>query len=126
MLPTGLGEQMVFCLRFGLLGLALGAVYEMLRAIRTHFRIKKVGTALLDILFCLIGLLAFLLSMLLYTDGRLRGYLLLGLATGFWLWRKTVSRYVLRLLLWVFHLLGQAVGEGKAWVLWLFSFPRGN
>ncbi len=126
MLPTGLGEQMVFCLRFGLLGLALGAVYEMLRAIRTHFRIKKVGTALLDILFCLIALLAFLLSMLLYTDGRLRGYLLLGMATGFWLWRKTLSRYVLRLLLGLFCLLGHAVEEGKAWALWLFSFPRGN
>ncbi len=126
MLPTGLGQQMTICLTFALLGGALGVAYDLLRALRTRFRLKKWGTALLDGLFCLIALAGFLLTMLLYSDGRLRGYLALGLGLGFWLYRKTVSVWVLRLCLLLLRLLGQALHEGKVWLLWLFSFPRGN
>ncbi len=126
MLPTGLGQQMAFCLTFALLGAVLGVVYDGLRALRVHFRLKKTGTALLDGLFCLLGLLAFLLTMLRATDGRLRGYLLLGLAAGFWLYRQTVSVWVLRLCLLLLAGLGQAMRAGKTALLWLFSFPRGN
>lgn len=89
MLLTDVSQQLLFCLRFGLLGLALGVFYDVLRAVRTHFRLRRWGTGLLDVLFCLIGLLGFLLLMLRGTDGRLRLYLLLGLGAGF-LDRKSV------------------------------------
>jgi len=126
MLLTDMSQQLLFCLRFGLLGLALGVFYDVLRAVRTHFRLRRWGTGLLDVLFCLAGLLGFLLLMLRGTDGRLRLYLLLGLGAGFLLYRKTVSLYFLRLLLWVLHLLGQAVEGLRQTLLWMFSFPRGN
>ena len=126
MLLTDMSQQLLFCLRFGLLGLALGVFYDVLRAVRTHFRLRRWGTGLLDMLFCLIGLLGFLLLMLRGTDGRLRLYLLLGLGGGFLLYRETVSVYLLRLLLWVLHLLGQAVEGLRQALLWMFSFPRGN
>ena len=77
-------------------------------------------------LFCLLGLAGFLLAMLRGTDGRLRGYLPLGLAAGFWLYRQTVSALVLRLDLWLLKRLGQALGAVKDFFLWTFSFPRGN
>ena len=64
MLLTDMSQQLLFCLRFGLLGLALGVFYDVLRAVRTHFRLRRWGTGLLDMLFCLIGLLGFLLLML--------------------------------------------------------------
>jgi hypothetical protein len=72
------------------------------------------------------ALFSFLLMMLRHTDGRLRGYLLVGLAGGILLYRRTLSRWVLRLLLWLLKKLGQALGAAKNFVLWLFSFPRGN
>ena len=88
---------------FAALGAALGLVYDLLRAVRTHFRLRRLGTALLDVLFCL-----------------------LGLAAGFWLYRQTVSAPVLRLELWLLKRLGQALGAVKDFFLWTFSFPRGN
>lgn len=126
MLPTGLSQQLLFCLRFAVLGMALGVFYDVLRAVRMHFRLRRWGTALLDLLFCLSGLVCFLLLMLRGTDGRLRGFLPLGLLLGFLLYRKTVSPWILRALLWMLRLAGQAVGLVKETILWLFSFPRGN
>ena len=68
----------------------------------------------------------FLLMMLRHTDGRLRGYLVIGLAAGFLLYRKTISRWILRLLLWLLKWLGQALDATADFIFWLFSFPRGN
>ena len=125
MLSTGLAQQGLFCLRFALLGLGLGIFYDLLRAIRIRFRLKRRGTGLLDLLFCLVLLAGFLLLQLRGTDGRLRGYLLLGLGSGFFLWRKTLSHPFLRLALTVLRW-----GEKAAAALWRFflrnfEFPRG-
>ena len=117
---------MMFCLSFALFGVALGLFYDLLRAFRVQYRLKRLGTGLLDGLFCLAALVGFLLMMLRHTDGRLRGYLVIGLATGFFLYRKTISRWILRLILWLLKKLGQALDAAKNFVLWLFSFPRGN
>lgn len=126
MLLTEASQQLLYCLRFGLLGLLLGVVYDVLRAVRTQFRLRRLGTGLLDALFCLLGLLGFLLLMLQGTDGRLRLYLPLGLAAGFALYRHTVSVYLLHLFLWALRLTAKATAAAKAALLWNFGFPRGN
>lgn len=126
MLPTEFGLQMLFCLRFAGLGAVLGVFYDLLRAIRTHFRLKRWGTGLLDVLFSITGMVCFLLLLLRGTDGRLRFYLPLGLVTGFLLYRKTVSRGILHVFLWLLKLAGRIVDELWAFLLWAFSFPRGN
>ncbi|MBR5536943.1 MAG: spore cortex biosynthesis protein YabQ [Clostridia bacterium] len=126
MLLTEVSQQLLFCLRFGLLGLLLGVVYDALRAMRMYHRMGRLGTGLLDVLFCFMGLLGFLLLMLRGTDGRLRLYLPLGLAGGFALYRSTVSVYLLRLFLWALRLFGRAASAAKEILLWNFGFPRGN
>ena len=126
MLPTELGLQMLFCLRFAGLGAALGVFYDLLRAIRTHFRLKRWGTGLLDVLFSVLGTACFLLLLLRGTDGRLRFYLPLGLIVGFFLYRETVSLWVLRLCLRLLKATGRMLDELWAFQLWAFSFPRGN
>ena len=125
MLPTGLAQQGLFCLRFALLGLGLGIFYDLLRALRIRFRLKRWGTGLLDLLFCLVLLAGFLLLQLRGTDGRLRGYLLLGLGSGFFLWRKTLSHGFLRLMLVLLRWVGKAAAALWRFVLWNFEFPRG-
>ena len=126
MLRTEVSQQLLFCLRFGLLGLGLGVLYDVLRSVRMYLRLRRVGTGLLDGIFCLTGLAGFLLLMLRGTDGRLRLYLPLGLAAGFGLYRKTASVYLLRVLLWLLRLAGQAADAAKKALLWAFGFPRGN
>ena len=126
MLLTEVSQQLLFCLRFGLLGLLLGIVYDGLRAMRMYFRLGRLGVGLLDVLFCLTGLLGFLLLMLRGTDGRLRLYLPLGLAGGFALYRNTVSVYLLRMYLWALRICGRVSAAAKEALLWNFGFPRGN
>lgn len=126
MLPTEFGLQMLFCLRFAGLGAVLGVFYDLLRAIRTHFRLKRWGTGLLDVLFSIVGTACFLLLMLCGTDGRLRFYLPLGLIIGFFLYRETVSPWVLRLCLQLLKAAEWMLGELWAFLLWTFHFPRGN
>lgn len=126
MLPTELGLQMLFCLRFAGLGAALGVFYDLLRAIRTRYRLKRWGTGLLDVLFSIVGTACFLLLMLRGTDGRLRFYLPLGLIIGFFLYRETISPWVLRLCLQLLKAAGWMLGELWAFLLWTFHFPRGN
>lgn len=126
MLPTEFGLQMLFCLRFAGLGAVLGVFYDLLRAIRTHFRLKRWGTGLLDVLFSIVGTACFLLLMLRGTDGRLRFYLPLGLIIGFFLYRETVSPWVLRLCLQLLKAAEWMLGELWAFLLWTFHFPRGN
>ena len=117
---------MLFCLRFAGLGAALGVFYDLLRAMRIHFRLKRWGTGLLDVLFSLVGTACCLLFLLRGTDGRLRFYLPLGLIIGFILYRKAVSRWVLRLFLQLLKAAGRILDELWAFLLWVFSFPRGN
>ena len=126
MLPAALQEQLLYCGRFALLGLALGVFYDVLRAIRIRHRIRKHGTAMLDVLFCLTGLVCFLLTMLRGTDGRLRGFLPLGLLAGFFGYRKLFSIWVLRAFLTILQLLHDLFALLWKTLLWLFSFPRGN
>jgi len=98
----------------------------VLRAIRVSFRLRRWGTAMLDVLFSLTALIGFLLMLLQGTDGRLRGFLLFGLATGFFGYRKLISLQVLKVFLQILHLLRGASHLFWETFLWLFSFPRGN
>ena len=54
-------QQVTLVLQSLLLGVGIGAVYDMLRALRLHFRCGWAGVALLDTLFWAIVLAAFVL-----------------------------------------------------------------
>ena len=126
MLPTAAGEQLLFCLRFALLGCGLGAGYDLIRAWTRVCRPGKGARGLADGLFVLVGLAGFLLLFVRGTDGRLRGYLALGLGLGWLVWQGSASPLWTRFLVWGLRrliALGKALGRG---ILWLFAFPRGN
>lgn len=126
MLPTGLEQQMGIFLRAILLGAALAAGFDLLEGLRRACHLKRWGTALLDALFCLSALGAFLLFFLRSTDGRLRGYLPLGLALGAFLEQKALSRLLRQCCTWLLQGLFRLLKRGRDGLFWLFSFPRGQ
>lgn len=113
-------------LRCACFGAAAGLLYDLFQALRLHFRWKKRGTALADGLFWLTVLPGFLLFFLHATDGRLRFYLLLGLAGGAFAYRRTLSPAVVWLLKKILAGVSWLTGQIARALLWTFSFPRGQ
>ena len=71
-------QQVTLVLQSLLLGVGIGAVYDMLRALRLHFRCGWAGAALLDTLFWAIVLAALFEFGLIAAAGQPRGIVLCG------------------------------------------------
>ena len=75
-------QQVTLVLQSLLLGVGIGAVYDMLRALRLHFRCGWAGAALFDTLFWAIVLAALFEFGLIAAAGQPRGFVLLTAAGG--------------------------------------------
>ena len=75
-------QQVTLVLQSLLLGVGIGAVYDMLRALRLHFRCGWAGAALFDTMFWAIVLAALFEFGLIAAAGQPRGFVLLTAAGG--------------------------------------------
>ena len=80
-----------------LLGLALGAVYDLFKLMRLTLNNKKWLTFTLVIIFMLLFTFATVNFSMGYSRGRARYYILMGEAVGFLLFRFTLGRVILKL-----------------------------
>ncbi len=85
------GQQAALVLQSLLLGVGIGAVYDVLRAVRRHFRCGWGSTALLDALFWLIVLGGLFEFGLLTAIGQPRGFVLIAAIGGAWLYFAALS-----------------------------------
>lgn len=76
------------------LGAALCLLYDLFRLDRMIFRRSTVAVVFADILFWVIAAFAVFCLLLLTTNGQVRGFVLLAVLVGFWIWRLTASRLV--------------------------------
>lgn len=77
-------------------------IYDMLRAIRKIKRFSAVYVAIQDLIyFLIIGIVTFFIF-LKYTCGEIRGYIFAALLAGFFAFRLTASRFLLRFFVFVF------------------------
>ena len=103
-------------------GVCLGAVYDFFKALRLMMKAKRPGTAVCDLIFCLVAFVLFLLFMLSIGGGELRGYILFGMALGAALYFSAFSELFIKF----FTLFLKGLREAA--ILWrkLFEMPRGN
>ncbi len=98
-------QQITLVLQSLLLGVGIGAVYDILRALRLHFHCGWAGTALLDTLFWAVVLAALFEFGLIAAAGQPRGFVLVMAAGGMGLYfaalSETVLEALLRLLQWM-------------------------
>ena len=92
-----LTEQSISLVYAVILGLALGAVYDLLKIIRLTLNNKKWLTFTLDIVFMLLFTFATVIFSMGYSRGSARYYILMGEAVGFLLFRFTLGRVILKL-----------------------------
>ena len=100
-------QQVTLVLQSLLLGVGIGAVYDMLRALRLHFRCGWAGAALLDTLFWAIVLAALFEFGLIAAAGQPRGFVLLTAAGGMGLYFAALSETVLEVLMRLLQVLAK-------------------
>lgn len=81
-----------------LFGMTLCGIYDIFKAFRLSFEFSKIAIFIQDIIyFIFISIISFVF-LLIFTNGEIRLYILLGFAIGFIISRFTVSRILLPVL----------------------------
>lgn len=106
-----------------LAGVSLGIFFDLFRVIRGVLRPGVFSTPLLDLLFWVLLTPILILYLLLANWGELRGYVLIGLALGFFFYRLLLSGLVISLLLWLSNILVTVLNVVFTFLLRLVSFP---
>jgi hypothetical protein len=86
----------------------------------------RLGRAVLDLLYCLLTLLTFVLFMLIYAGGQVRWYIPGGAVIGLFLYFAALTDYVRAALLPLIRMIRRAGGACKRFVLRAFYPPRGS
>lgn len=108
------------------LGAALGLLWDLLRGARIAFRLKRHGVAVLDGLFCLVGMVELVVFLLQCTNGALRVYIAAGCALGFLFWRLTVSQRITRVFTAFWRAVSRTFRAAGRGTVRVFTPPRGN
>lgn len=106
-----------------LAGVNLGLFFDLFRVIRGLLRPGLLSTPLLDLLFWALVTPVLVLYLILANWGELRGYVLVGLALGFFFYRLLFSGIVISLLLWLVDVIRGVLNLVLTFLLWLGSFP---
>lgn len=121
-----IADQTRIFLLAAVMGLGLGFVYDVLRAVGRALRRGRGLRAAMDIAFCLVGFLALLWFMLAVGKGEFRGYIPLGAGAGMTLYFLALSGIMRAWLVPGVQMAGRALAGGRRAVLWAFSYPRGS
>ena len=103
-----------------LLGVLLCALYDILRAQRKIFKAGIFTLSFTDILFWLLSAFVTFIYFLIFTNGEIRGYLLLCELSGFFLCRATFSKLFFKLFCLFFKLIKLVLSKTE-WLLGLLS-----
>ncbi len=96
MFDVGTGGRLYEMFLFGGLGFLLGLYYDAFRVARVMMHSGKRVIFLQDVFYCLSSALLFFLFTISVTGGRMRWYLFVGTFAGFFAYRLTVGRLVVK------------------------------
>lgn len=82
---------MIEFLNSAMLGAVIGVLYDLIAVLRSFLPSKRVITFAFDLLFWIIAIIALFAFVMLYTDGQMRWYFLLGNFFGIFIYKYTIS-----------------------------------
>ena len=82
---------------FTISGVAIGIFFDIFRVLRRSFKTSDIITYLEDILFWILTGSFFLYILFKYNNGQIRSYVLIGTATGVIIYMLTISRYFIKI-----------------------------
>ena len=96
-----LGNQIATFLLSIPLGCFFALLFFVFEAFRIANNIKGIRLWIRDIVFFVFAGLITFCFLLVRSNGEIRGYVLFGIAGGFWLFKRLVSKIVLKCLVWL-------------------------
>ncbi|MBR5478682.1 MAG: spore cortex biosynthesis protein YabQ [Clostridia bacterium] len=118
-----LNMQLVEFLYSALLGVILGVVYDIFAIIRSYIKGNKLINIVFDVLFWCISLATVLAFVMLFTNGAMRMYILLGNFFGIFIYKNTISplffcsvRIIISLVVKGLNLISRPIYAFCAWI----------
>lgn len=99
------GNQAYLFLIFTLIGIIIGFLFDIFRILRKSFKTNDIITYIEDIIFWIISGIILIYAMCKFTDGELRFYTIIGLSLGAIIYLLTVSKYVIKISVFVINIL---------------------
>ncbi|MBR6549411.1 MAG: spore cortex biosynthesis protein YabQ [Clostridia bacterium] len=97
------GEQLLTFLFSFLVGAVLCLIYDFFRCRRLVFPVGKIGLFFQDILYSSLCAVIIFCFLVIRCDGQFRYYVLFGTLIGWCLFRFTVSRWMVKAVVWLLH-----------------------
>lgn len=117
-----LSEQTAYFLWSPVLGLALGALYDIVRALRSLIGARRVHVMISDIIFfALCGVITSLFA-LPFNKGNVRGFILFGEAVGFLCYRLSVGSILSKFYRFISVILRSIVQKIKKYLEKIFNY----
>ncbi len=115
-------SQIVSVLYALLTGVILSVFFDFFRAARKLKVYSKTMVFFQDMIFWIIATFVTFLLLIARTNGEVRFYILLSLLAGFFVYRVTLSSFVLRFLLFLFKVFGKIFGAYRKFIERLSDF----
>lgn len=108
-MPLPLADQISVFILTVAIGMLAGFCFDVYRAVRNLFRLRKIGTFLGDILFWLVftGLSFYIL--LLGNAGEVRFYVFIGFAIGAFIYLQLLGKYTYPAVEWLFLIIRKGI-----------------
>lgn len=111
-----IGASLKLYLVMMIVGICIAILFDFFRGVRkatkTAYREITPFVHIEDILFVLSSFILFIFAVIVYNDGEIRGYMILGLITGILLYWSLLSRISNKMFFWTVYIL-----------IKVFSFP---
>ena len=98
-------DQLYLFIIFTLDGILIGILFDFFRILRKSFNTNDVVTYIEDICFWILTGILIIYSMYMFSDGKLRIFMVLGIAIGITFYILTFSRYVIKFSVNLLHII---------------------
>lgn len=99
MSTVNIGQQALNFLLAFLFGVALALLYDFVKVLHRTVMCSFLSVQLSDVIFCFVSSLLCFCFFMLFTGGKVRAYLLFGMALGFGFWSFFISPFTVRFCL---------------------------
>lgn len=105
---------LIFCIS----GIIIGILFDIFRVIRRTFKISDIHTLIEDIIFGIISALFLIFVIFIYNNGEVRWYMFAGIFTGCGIYLATISKYFIRINVFILSTLKKTLYNTIKIVFW--------